>query len=89
MSALGQKQTFRSANAMSALPPKADIGAAQINVRIVPIADIALMAPTETFRARHGVRRLFGQSGQAQGIGELRPNARVLHPHPRAAGRKS
>jgi hypothetical protein len=40
MSALGHKQTFRSANAMSALPPKADIGAAQINVRIVPIADI-------------------------------------------------
>jgi hypothetical protein len=26
MSALGQKQTFRSVGAMSALPPKADVG---------------------------------------------------------------
>jgi hypothetical protein len=33
MSALGQKQTFRDAKAMDALPLKADIGAAQINVR--------------------------------------------------------
>jgi hypothetical protein len=29
---LGQKRTFCSALGMSALPPKADIGAAQINV---------------------------------------------------------
>jgi hypothetical protein len=40
MSALGQKQTFALQQVMSALPPKADIGAAQINVRFVPIADI-------------------------------------------------
>jgi hypothetical protein len=33
MSALGQKQTCTSQKVMSALPPKADIGAAQINVR--------------------------------------------------------
>jgi hypothetical protein len=33
MSALGQKQTFRSAIAMSALPPKADISGAKRNVR--------------------------------------------------------
>jgi hypothetical protein len=32
MSALGQKLTFSDARAMSALPPRADIGAAQINV---------------------------------------------------------
>jgi hypothetical protein len=40
MSALGQKQTFALQQVVSALPPKADIGAAQINVRFVPIADI-------------------------------------------------
>jgi hypothetical protein len=38
---LGQKQTFALQQVMSALPPKADIGAAQINVRFVPIADIS------------------------------------------------
>jgi hypothetical protein len=32
MSALGQKQTFAVQKDMSALHPKADIGAAQINV---------------------------------------------------------
>ena len=36
MSALGQKQTFRSVRAMSALPPKADIGTHPRNVRFVP-----------------------------------------------------
>jgi len=40
MSALGQKQTFSEVCAMSALPPKADITAAQTNVRFVPKADI-------------------------------------------------
>jgi len=30
---LGQKQTFAPQKAMSALTPKADIGAAQVNVR--------------------------------------------------------
>jgi hypothetical protein len=44
MSALGQKQTFALQQVMSALPPKADIGAAQINVRFVPIADIRRLA---------------------------------------------
>jgi hypothetical protein len=46
MSALGQKQTCAAQKVMSALPPKADIGAAQINVRFVPIADIAALAGT-------------------------------------------
>jgi hypothetical protein len=36
MSALGQKQTSRRQAAMSALPPKADIGTQQRNVRFVP-----------------------------------------------------
>jgi len=41
MSALGQKQTFSGVWAMSALPPKADIGTHSRNVRFVLIADIA------------------------------------------------
>jgi len=40
MSALGQKQTFNDGCAMSALPPKADIGTQSWNVRFVPKADI-------------------------------------------------
>jgi hypothetical protein len=40
MSALGQKQTSRHLQPMSALPPKADIGTQSWNVRFVPIADI-------------------------------------------------
>jgi hypothetical protein len=36
MSALGQKQTLPSEIAMSALPPKADIGRRQFDVRFVP-----------------------------------------------------
>src|SRR5262245_5577824 len=41
MSALGQKQTFCIALAMSALPPKADMCGANRHVRFGPIADIA------------------------------------------------
>jgi hypothetical protein len=41
MSALGQKQTFWPFIAMSALPPKADIGSTFQDVRFVPKADIA------------------------------------------------
>jgi hypothetical protein len=40
MSALGQKQTFGPFIAMSALPPKADIGWRRLYVRFVPEADI-------------------------------------------------
>jgi hypothetical protein len=40
MSALGQKQTSARRSLMSALPPKADIGRRQIDVRFVPIADM-------------------------------------------------
>ena len=40
MSALGQKQTFAPQQAMSALPPKADMCSALGDVRLVPIADI-------------------------------------------------
>src|SRR3974390_301727 len=40
MSALGQKRTFTEVCAMSALPPKADIGTQPCDVRFVPKADI-------------------------------------------------
>ena len=40
MSALGHKRTFRGAIVMSALPPKADIGRLDWNVRFGPEADI-------------------------------------------------
>jgi hypothetical protein len=40
MSALGQKRTLRLASPMSALPPKADIGERNWDVRFVPKADI-------------------------------------------------
>jgi hypothetical protein len=40
MSTVGQKQTFSDVQAMSALPPKADIGRVGGHVRFVPIADI-------------------------------------------------
>jgi hypothetical protein len=41
MSALGQKQTCAPQKVMTALPLKADVGAAQINVRFGPKADLA------------------------------------------------
>jgi hypothetical protein len=40
MSALGQKRTSRSVEAMSALPPKADIETQSRDVRFVPFPDI-------------------------------------------------
>ena len=40
MSALRQKQTCAVQNAMSALPPKADMCGALGDVRFVPIADV-------------------------------------------------
>ena len=41
MSALGHKETFCDATAMSALPPKADMCGALGDVCFVPIADIS------------------------------------------------
>ena len=46
MSALGHKRTSRSAIAMSALTPKADIWCAEYHVRFVPIADIGKTSGT-------------------------------------------
>jgi hypothetical protein len=44
MSALGQKQTSRFEIAMSALPPKADIGGVSSDVRFVPKAAMIVAA---------------------------------------------
>jgi hypothetical protein len=41
MSALGHKRTLRRVHLMSALPPKADIGPHNRDVRFVPKADLA------------------------------------------------
>ena len=46
MSALGHKRTFRSAIAMSALPPKADIPRDQQNFCFVPCVDGSELART-------------------------------------------
>src|SRR5215467_12847925 len=46
MSALGHKRTSRYVRAMSALPPKADIGTHSRDVRFVPKADIGRLAPS-------------------------------------------
>jgi len=59
MSALGHKRTFRSASAMSALPPKADIRGALAHVCFVPIADIPASQrdarlPVDIYRAGKG-----------------------------------
>jgi hypothetical protein len=53
MSASRQKRTFSEVRAMSALPPKADIGSTCQDVRFVPKADIG--DPLHSQRAsRHG-----------------------------------
>ena len=67
MSALGQKQTFRSAIVMSALPPKADIAESDWHVRFVPKADICSAAILPLFD------HLIGASNES---GMVRP--RVL-----------
>jgi hypothetical protein len=50
-SALGQKQKSDSRLVMSALPPKADIGAHDHDVRFVPRADIGCYSITSSARA--------------------------------------
>ena len=49
MSALGQKQTSHWVRAMSALPPKADIGTQPRNVCFVPKADIMQCSKSVAF----------------------------------------
>src|SRR5690242_15698092 len=58
-SGMGQKRTWRSENAMSALPPKADIGSTFQDVRFVPIADIG-----ETFTQCRKHSKAVGTTNQ-------------------------
>jgi hypothetical protein len=53
---IGQKQTSRAVQRMSALPPKADIGAAQINVRFVPKADMCSANRNVLFTLKSGLK---------------------------------
>jgi hypothetical protein len=70
MSALGQKQTWRSEFAMSALPPKADIDGRPPDVRFVPTADIADSMQPTFLKVEPQVPRRVGRSGIAQTEGE-------------------
>src|SRR5262249_43655110 len=56
MSALGQKQTSRHLQPMSALPPKADIGTQPCDVRFVPKADIGGLIRSPPHRAARSER---------------------------------
>jgi hypothetical protein len=63
MSALGQKQTSRVAEPMSALPPKADIVRHGSNVRFVPEADVTaywLFGKKRCWMKRSGQPRCHG-----------------------------
>ena len=62
MSALGHKRTFAAQNAVSALPPKADIRSAQAYVRLVPLADSCIAA-----KVSHSIT----SSARASGIGGI------------------
>jgi hypothetical protein len=65
MSHLGQKQTSRHLQPMSALPSKADIGTQPLNVRFVPKADICTAAILSFIRSP---RRRAQESRLAQCI---------------------
>jgi hypothetical protein len=67
MSALGQKQTFRVARAMSALPPKADMCGAARDVRYGPIADIGYLSINRAV----GAEKSEWRNGEAQRTGGL------------------
>ena len=53
MSALGQQQTSKRVQSMSALPPKADIGTQSWNVRFVPKADFLRCGKSVVIPDRH------------------------------------
>ena len=73
MSALGQKQTFRSAIVMSALPLEADMCGAKAKVRFVPRADIGTL-----FDHLVGARRCNGAGHvQAERLGGLQVDDRT------------
>ena len=61
MSALGHKQTFRDAEAMSALPPKADVCGALAHVCFGPIADIVRLIRSPRPRDRERLPEFVGR----------------------------
>src|SRR5262249_9955637 len=69
MSALGHKRTSRSVEAMSALPPIADIGTKPRNVCFVPKADIPPSQSISSTQARD-----FFPVGSVMTFGRLRAN---------------
>ena len=73
MSALGQKPTFYVAVQESALPPKADIGAAAQYVRLVPIADIQLLGKGELLSDLHEIRFFKPGVGPEVSVDSPRP----------------
>ena len=66
MPALGQKQTFGPRNAMSALPPKADIDGCSPDVRFVPKADSCTAAKSVLFDHLVGGRKQRVRNSQAE-----------------------
>src|SRR6516164_9712686 len=78
MSALGQKQTLMSARAMSALPPKADIGTQSWNVRFVPKADICGAANSSLFDHLVGASTYRLRNGEAQCFGSLEIDYKLI-----------
>jgi hypothetical protein len=71
MSALGQKQTLDWRLPMSALPPKADIAARQLNVRFVPKADHAPQQAPALFDHFVGDGHDTWRYGQTQCLGSF------------------
>ena len=65
MSALGHKRTFYVALRESALPPKADMGAAVQNVRFVPIADILFLDAPRKGATHQLLSQYKSQNGEA------------------------
>jgi hypothetical protein len=68
MSALGKKRTFRNVQWMSALPPKADIGADDRDVCFVPKADISrlIRIPRRELTICGGLASKTTRSGQRE-----------------------
>jgi hypothetical protein len=71
MSALGQKQTLQCFCAMSALPPKADIGTQLRDVRFVPKADIGGAAKERLFNHLIGAGKERGRDFEAERFGRF------------------
>src|SRR5215469_18687748 len=96
MSALGQKQTSRHLQPMSALPPKADIAKSDRHVRFVPKADINPVSVNDIFSSlvlwsHHNCaagHRHLGQGERRLGLGRHFRRWRVQDggPEPRIEG---